>query len=196
MKIDKLINNLFKESSGSGIILHEVISRSEKYNQAYEQWENSERQQFQVKEIHKAYSLKLLDVENSNLPIHILETSGSNGFAIGYNSKTFQPLQFQYMFDFIAQRTHEIGYKYMNSDATIVEKVNGKMELREKHYLKPRIKDLETPRAQLFGNILIEHVMINDVPNYISVQANTYHGRSYAPAQQFTVLFDALFSHS
>ncbi|MEQ8535197.1 MAG: hypothetical protein RIB86_25295, partial [Imperialibacter sp.] len=101
--------------------------------------------------------------------------------------------EFQFLFDYLAEISKTLGYRQVNSDVTITEK-NDTIETREKHYLKPPIGTADQLSKQLFGNILVEYIMIDDQPSYIKLLANIYFDRQYEPAEDHRELISHLFS--
>ena len=187
---DQVYKQLFgKPSEGPKILVHEVISRTGKYLEQYHERVQSDDFKDLAKKVYSSYILKQQDIEN--LPsILLLESSHANGFALSYHEEV-NVNDFRYLFDWLYERTKTLDYKLANSDLTVVEK-NGVIEAKEKHYLKPRVGK-EKIIDQQYGNILIEHIAIDDVPSYIKYTANIYSDRNYHEALKFDKLAEYLF---
>jgi hypothetical protein len=59
------------------------------------------------------------------------------------------------------------------------------------YFLKPEIKaeDFDNPPIkQLYGNIMLERVLLNNQPQYLKIQANIYNDRYYQNALPFNDL--------
>ena len=187
---DQVYKQLFgKPSEGPKILVHEVIDRSEKYLEQYNERVQSDDFKDLAKKVYSSYILKQQDIEK--LPsVLLLESSLANGFAISYHEDVDMN-DFRYLFDWLNDRTKTLDYKLANSDLTVVEK-NGVIESKEKHYLKPLVGK-EKIMDQQYGNILIEHIAIDDVPSYIKYTANIYSDRKYQEALKFDKLAEYLF---
>ncbi len=187
---DQVYRQLFgKPSGGPKILVNEVIDRGEKYLAAYNHRIQSEAFKDLAKGIYSSYILKQQAIDK--LPaIHLLTSPNANGFAISYHEE-IEVHDFQYLFDWLYDRTKALDYKLANSDRSVIEK-NGVIESKEKHYLKPRVGN-EKIIDQQYGNILIEHIAIDDVPSLIKYTANTYNDRKYQEALKFDNLAEYLF---
>ena len=187
---DQVYKQLFgKPSEGPKILVNEVIDRSEKYLKEYDERTQSADFRSLAKDVYSSYLLKQQAIDK--LPsVHLLISPHANGFAISYHEEIEVP-DFQFLFDWLMKRTISLDYKLANSDLMVVEK-NTVIESKEKHYLKPRVGNGKIIDQQ-YGNILIEHIAVNDVPNYIKYTANIYSDRKYSEAQEFDKLAEYLF---
>tara|TARA_Y100001972_G_scaffold129111_2_gene194247 strand:+ start:3697 stop:4290 length:594 start_codon:yes stop_codon:yes gene_type:complete len=187
---DQVYRQLFgKQSKGPKILVHEVIDRSEKYLNAYNERIQSDDFKELAKDVYSSYVLKQQAIDK--LPsIHLLISQHANGFAISYH-EDIGTIDFKFLFDWLSERTRSLDYKLANSDLTVVEK-NGVIESKEKHYLKPRVGN-EKIIDQQYGNILIEYIAIDDVPSYVKYTANIYSDRKYQKALEFDKLAEYLF---
>ncbi len=188
---ESVYNKVFKRNSPANkVILHEVIKRSSKYHESFNQWKNSARADSFLQHVSKAYEFKKMKIRDE-LEVHVLDSDYSNGFAITYNPY-IDINHFQYFFDLLAERVNGAGYFYSNSDLMISEKINY-LEAKEKHYLKPRQEKIVNPIVQKYGNVLIEYVKIDDKPSFIRLMANIYSDRLYEKAYDFSDLIQILF---
>ncbi len=189
---EQLYHKLFKSGGNdSSRILHEVIARSQKYLDGYGRWKSSEGQSKIIADFSRSYHFKKSGIENDP-NVHVFSSPSSNGFALSY-SPAYSKQEFQYLFDHLAEKSKELGYRMVNSDVKITEK-NGSIETREKHYLKPPTFGSEGLTKQFYGNILIEHVLINDQPSYIKLLANIYSDRQYEEPESHRELITHLFA--
>ena len=191
--IQNLIDKLFPQKLGDNkVVLNDVIQRSENFTKKYQQWVNDSSEKM-LSEIEKSYQEKLLKQENSGVDVHLLHSKYSNGIAISYNEKYFTNEEFAYLFDLLADKLKELEkYRKVNSDYMIREKKTF-IETKEKHYLKPVIPKGAEVADQQFGNILIEHILIDDKPNYIKLMANVYSDSLYSEPKEFETLLSYVF---
>lgn len=189
---DQVYEKLFpKKEQKSRVLVHELIKRSDHYLKKYQKWTSSPSHSDSLKTIATAYYLKAKGVAQEP-EVHILNSRYSNGFAVSFQEGEMDHQEFQYLFDWLADTVEQIGYKRSNSDVTIMDKGNY-IETREKHYLKP-VLGSEIPTDQRYGNILIEHILIDGKPSFLKLVANIYSDRSYSEADSFESLAEYLFA--
>ncbi|MEQ9301158.1 MAG: hypothetical protein RIF33_21460 [Cyclobacteriaceae bacterium] len=188
---EDLYQRLFTKQQKQPQLSHEVIRRSDKYSEGYRQWCQQNRLPEYLDKYQKGYHYKKLKIQSS-YDVHLFTSSMANGFALSYNLE-IAPIEFQYLFDYLAERVLTLKYKKANSDIMISEK-GEIIETKEKHYLKPVSASDATKVEQHYGNVLIEYIRIDDQPSYIKVMASTYADQLYAAPLDFDELVDYLFS--
>lgn len=190
---DKIIQSLFpqKQANGPGVLFREVISRRSKFTVAYDEWVQDGSASRMLHEVAHAYYLKKANI-NSGLNVHTLSSAYANGFAITY-SPLYQPLDFEFLFDYFKEEVLQLGYKLTNSDRQIREK-HDYIETVDKHYLKPPIQIVPGELCdQMYGNVLLEFVKINDAPSYLKLQVSIYSDRLYTKALSFDDFLSKIF---
>ncbi len=187
-----IFDNLFPQKlADNKVVLNDIIDRSEAYTERYHNWlAESAKKCFE--EIETGYQEKLLKKENSEVNVHLLHSKYSNGIAISYDENIHSKEEFSFIFDEIADKISRLEeYKKVNSDFIIKEKKTF-IETKEKHYLKPIITKNDPIADQQFGNILIEHILIDDKPNHIKLMANVYSDSLYKEPKQFENLISII----
>jgi hypothetical protein len=188
---ENIFKKLFPEGNNSRkTILHEVISRKKSESENYQNWLKSEKKDKQLAEIMSAYTLRKHDI-STRFTILLHTSEYSNGFALTYNDY-FSESEFRFIFDYFRDKVLKMNYRLANSDRKIKEKDNY-IETIEKHYLKPPLTAPNQVSDQLYGNIMIEHISINDKPDYIKILANVYSDRNFLPARNFDEFIEKLF---
>lgn len=188
---DQIFEKLFTGKPKNELISFERLDRSSDYLAQYQHWVQSDRPMEFLARVADSYHLKQND-QVGNPDVHLFTSSQSNGFAISYNDRLNQN-EFQFFFDWLAERVAAMDYKKSNSDSTVSIK-NDRLEQVEKHYMKPIQTGDGPPYDQFFGNILIEYILIDDRPSYLKFVANTYSDRSYNKAISFDELVRFLFT--
>lgn len=193
---DKIINKIFTgQGSPKKPEIREVINRSSKDIALFNRWKNSSTCKELIQQIAQAYYYKKTDI-NDDINIHLFNSPYANGFAI-----TYQPIinkkEFQYLFDFFKDQVLGMDYKLVDSDRCTTDKGDF-VEIKEKHFLKPVLKREQKNNPyvlsrQLYGNILLEHVVINNTPSYIKVLANIYSDSMYEEAMDYDDFITNLF---
>ncbi|MFH6985965.1 hypothetical protein [Marinoscillum luteum] len=188
---DQVYQKLFsKPETSNEVLVYEPISRNEHYSESYAFWLHSVNHKKLIRQVAESYLLKQNNLVGEP-DVHLLSTSLSNGFAISFNEE-IDKKEFQFFFDWLGEKVEALPYKRSNSDVTITDKGNV-IESKEKHYFKPIQQSQEAPLDQQFGNILIEHISIDNRPSFIKLVANTYNDRMYKNPDSFEVLAKYLF---
>ncbi len=188
---DDLYRKLFTKAARSSQITHEVLKRSERYEQAYQEWCEQPQLTEYLDKYQKGYHYKMLKVRSS-YDVHLFQSSLANGFALSYNPDISKQ-DFQFLFEHFARKTHALEYKQANADTMITDKGEF-IETKEKYYFKPISHSGSTKVQQHYGNILIEHILVNDKPSYIKVMASVYSDQLYAAPLEHSELVDYLFT--
>lgn len=187
---DNLYKKLFaQKSSHNPKIYSDVIERNSKYRFQYDEWKESSKPSELIALYSRSYYLKQTGIQNDP-EVHLFTSQAANGFALTY-SPLLSREEFQYLFDWLADKVKLLGYRLVNSDVQITEKPEF-METKEKHYLKPPLGSFDSATDQFYGNILVEYVMVNDEPGYIKLLANTYSDRLYLEPRPHSELINYL----
>lgn len=190
---DDVFKKLFPEKRvASNELIHETLERNERELESFGKWASSEESVHLMAEVYNSYQLKKKGI-TAQLDVHLLETPYSNGFAISFNQEKTKE-EFRNLFDLFKEKTLDFGYKLAQKDRRIIDRETYE-EVIEKWYLKPQAEPLEKNKFnQLYGNILIEYVMIDRKPSYIKLMANIYQDRMYSHALAFDELIEKLFT--
>lgn len=191
---DKITEKLFPKKSGGTTQVRELMQRSEKDQQAYEQWRESNDKQQLLQEIAQAYYYKKTNIR-SEIDVHILNMPAANGFAVTYHP-SIQEKHFQHLLDYLKERVMLLGYRLVNNDRRMAEKPNY-VETTEHYYLKPPInaESMEKlPIDQRFGNVSLSQVFIDNRPSFLKVLVSIYSDRLYQDALHFDDFVTHLFA--
>jgi hypothetical protein len=194
---DKLVEKIFpaKLKGDPTTIVHEIIRRSDREKQEYQKWKEREDSNQWLKEIEQAYHYKKTQIR-STIDVHLFSSNGANGFAVTYHP-SMNKKDFQHLFDFFKEQTLGMGYRVASSDRRIADRGNF-IETKDKYYLKPPLNaaDLDSVPIlcdQLYGNVLIEQILVNDKPSYIKLLVSFYSDRMYKEARSYDEFIERLF---
>lgn len=188
---DDVVGKLFGKQPSKSAYIHELLERSEKELDSYQNWLNSEEKGAVLHEVERGYYFKKQGIL-SQIDVHLLESKYANGFAVSYSDEIGKE-NFRHLFDYLKDQVLKFGYKIAQSDRRILDKESHE-ETIEKWYLKPISDELETKIInQRYGNVLIEKIDIDRKPSYIKFVANVYQDRQYTIAEPFQDLFDKVF---
>lgn len=186
---DQVYQKLFPNKT-SGPILHQVLKRSQSFIDQYELWKSSALPNDLLQEIAESIRLKQEGIIKTP-GVHQFTGEYSNGIAVTYDPE-IDKMHFQFLFDYLAEKVKELGYRTSISDLIVSEK-KSYIESKEKHYLKIKPAD-KTPIDQKYGNITIEFISIDEVPSFIRLMAHAYNDRLYKKPENFEDLAKYLLS--
>ncbi|PZX51872.1 hypothetical protein LV84_03631 [Algoriphagus ratkowskyi] len=187
--LDDLFNKVFKSSEKSPVTHKEnVVIKLEEIANATS-WMNSKEGAETFKLISKSYHFKTIQIEDKP-QTHILDSKYARGFAITYE----EPLDeqtFSLLFLAFAQRVLALGYRKVSLDRKM-EEINEQVKITDKYYFKPPIVELAANEliSQLYGNVAIEKVSMNNQPNYLKVLVTFYSDRLYHDPKPFDHFLD------
>lgn len=178
---DQIYSRLFRRKKSSLVYIQEVIKRSTSFAERFNAWKTSDTCSDILNDIWQSYFWKQRGIDKDP-NVSILNSTYSNGFAISYTPEIEQN-NFQYLFDYLADRVKGLGYLLVVSRVTMKDH-GDEVETTEMHYLKPKPTFIE-PIDQRYGNVQIEFKKYNDEPSRIKVLANTYPNRKYKSPENF-----------
>lgn len=190
--LDDLFNKVFKASGKSPMNLKENFVLKDSEIQEAEDWISGEEGQVLLARLYKNYHFKKAQI-NEYPQVHIFDSRYAKGFAITFE-EPFTPKTFSRVFLAFARRVLALGYQQVSLDRKM-EEVNEQVKVTEKFYFKP---PLQMPAegeliSQLYGNIAIEKVSVNNQPNYLKFLATFYSDRLYQDPKPFDLMLDRLF---
>lgn len=155
-------------------------------------WIDSEESERLFALVYKNYHFKRTQI-NAHPQVHILESPYANGFAVTYE-EPFDLKSFSRLFLAFSRRVLALGYEQVSLDRKF-EEINEQVKVTEKFYFKP---PLQLPVegeliSQLYGNVALEKVSVNNKPSYIKLLATVYSDRLYQDAKPFDLLMDRIF---
>jgi hypothetical protein len=189
--IEDVLGKLFPKKS-SPVNIKENFTQTESEKENTDSWLASDEGESLIKLVFKNYHFKKSGI-NAHPEIHILNSPYANGFAISYespfNEKTFSQLFFAF-----GRRMLDLGYQRVSLDRKI-EEIQEIVRTTEKQYFKPPLNtaDLTQKIDQLFGNVSIEKVSVNDKPSYLKILVTVYSDHLYRPAKPFDLFVEELF---
>ena len=191
---DQVWQKLFPSKETVPLQMKENFTLKDKEVQELEDWIHSEAATSLFSLIYRNYHFKRTQI-NESPEVHLFTSSYANGFAISYEA----PLDlssFSLLFLGLSRRVLALGYQQVSLDRKL-EEINEQVKQTEKFYFKPPLQMPQEgePITQLYGNISLEKVSINNTPSYIKLLAAIYSDRNYQEAKPFDELMDKLFEH-
>ena len=157
-----------------------------------ESWIKSEGSSQLFSLIYKNYHFKRAGID-AHPQVHILDSPYANGIALTYE-EPFDLKSFTRLFLGFSQRILALGYEQVSLDRKF-EEINDQVKVTEKFYFKP---PMQLPVkgeliSQLYGNVALEKVSIDNKPSFIKLLATVYSDRLYQDAKPFDQLMDRIF---
>jgi hypothetical protein len=193
---DELFKKMFGPSDKSPMKVRENFVVRESDHEDLAQWMDSEEYRNFLALIYKNYHFKRTGI-NDSPQVHILDSPYANGFAVIYE-EPFDEKVFSRLFLAFSQRVLALGYEQVSLDRKL-EEINDQVKVTEKFYFKPPIQILAEGEliSQLYGNVSLEKVSVNNKPSFIKLLATVYSDRLYQDAKPFDQLMDRIFeTHS
>ena len=190
---DDLLKKIFPNREGNPpLSVKENFSLKEKDFQDLEEWNKSEESKALFALVYKNYHYKRAQI-NDTPEVHVFTSAYANGFALSFGPP-LDSNSFSLLFLGLSRRIIALGYEQVSLDRKL-EEVNEQVKETEKFYFKP---PLQLPQegeliSQLYGNISLEKIRINQQPSYFKLLASVYSDRLYYDAKPFDDLMDRLF---
>jgi|UniRef100_UPI0040485D6C hypothetical protein len=193
---DDLLKKIFPaRGSHQPLSVKENFLLKDKDLQDVEVWDHSEASKVLYDLVYRNYHYKRAQI-NESPEVHVFSSVYANGFALSYGP----PLDvnsFSLLFLGLSRRIIALGYEQVSLDRKL-EEVNEQVKETEKFYFKP---PLQMPQegaliSQLYGNISLEKIRINQQPSYFKLLAAVYSDRLYHDAKPFDELMDRLFERT
>jgi hypothetical protein len=190
--LDDLFKKVFNPSEKSPMRVRENFAIKDVEQNDINQWIESEESAQLFALVYKNYHFKRTGI-NGQPQVHIFDSPYANGFAVTYENP-FNAKSFSRLFLAFSQRLLALGYEQVSLDRKF-EEINDRVKVTEKFYFKPPIQLPAEGEliSQLYGNVSLEKVTIDNEPSYIKLLATVYSDRLYQDAKPFDQLMDGIF---
>ncbi|MFD2033326.1 hypothetical protein ACFSKL_00915 [Belliella marina] len=191
--IDDIIGKIFPNKK-SPIKHRENFTQSHDAEEYTRQWLGSEEGKFLMDLVQKNYHFKTSGM-NAAPEVHILNSPYANGFAVSYESP-FDPKSFSQLFFAFGQRMLDLGYQKISLDRKI-EEINDDVKTTEKQYFKPPMGSVDISKRidQLYGNVSVEKVSVNEKPSFLKILVTVYSDHLYSKARPFEQFIEDIFEN-
>jgi hypothetical protein len=187
---DDIIQKIFAhQKPDKPLEMLESVKRTQKEEIQYNKWIQSNEARSALLKISEAVELKRLGEKNVKPQVIIAESNYANALSIIFNNRDDEAIS-RLLMDYFKEVILSINYRLQINERKLKETQNS-VQLKEMYFLKPDIKaeDFNNPPIkQLYGNIIIERVLLNNQPQYLKIQANIYNDRYYQTALPFNDL--------
>lgn len=189
---DEIIQKVFAhQKSDKPLEMLESVKRSIKEEIQYNKWIQSNEARSALVKISESIELKRLGGKDVKPQVILSESNYANALSIIFNNRDDEAIS-RLLMDYFKEVILSINYRLQVSERKIKENQNS-VQVKEMYFLKPEIKvdDFDNPPIkQLYGNIILERVLLNNQPQYLKIQANVYNDRFYQNALPFNDLLN------
>jgi len=183
-KIKTLLSSS-EQSSPTQPAVHEIISRTDSFKEAYEVWKNGPIHKRLLNWIAEEYNTYRLDKNPIHKGIDFLSTNSTKGVAIHFDDVDYTREDAFFLFDYFKEKICTRNYRTQVSDTRTYSK-NTWVETVERHYLKPRpVYDEHGKIDQSFGNITILLTLRDDKVYNLKLSATAYQDRLFNAEEGF-----------
>ncbi|MEQ8910651.1 MAG: hypothetical protein RIC95_15750 [Vicingaceae bacterium] len=195
--IDRLLQELFPEkdkgkSPIKEVLVREMIKRSQVFAQDYKVWKEQDMHLGLLAHVNENRHLRLA---NPDAQVNYFRYTHhlSNGFYF-HGEDPWNSNDYQFFVQHLIDLLKGEEYRLNNATKEVVEE-NGQLKTVEHFYLKPGLKfRRERPYQQLFGNIEIEHRMVEEETNLVKLMAHVYQDRNFQEPLEFDDLMQKIFT--
>jgi hypothetical protein len=189
---DDLFGKIFKNSAKTPVKHKENYAVKEADLEEIDRWMETDEAAALFDKVYRSYHLKRTGI-NESPQVHLFQSPYANGFAVTFEPP-FTAETFSKLFLAFSRRILALGYKQVSLDRKM-EEINNQVKTTEKFYLKP---PLQAPAeneliSQLFGNVSIEKISVDNKPSYLKLLVTVYSDRLYQNAKPFDQMMDRLF---
>src|SRR5690606_30046529 len=190
--INDLLAKLFWDKK-SNCIYKENFIHSAEGEAGLRQWRESAEGKKVIELIRKHYYVRKGGIKERP-GVHVFSSPYANGFAVTFENpmseKTFSNLFFAF-----GQRMLDLGYYRVSMDRKLQESTDF-VKTTEKQFYKPIFATAVAQKMdQIFGNVSIEKVLINNKPSFLKVLVTVYSDHHYYDAQPFDQYIEKLFDY-
>lgn len=193
--LDDLFKKLFPPTEKQPMNVKENFVLREEEEIDVKQWMDSLEAKELFDLVYKNYHFKRTQI-NETPQVHVFSSPYANGFAVTFEPP-FDQKSFSRLYLAFSRRILDLGYQQVSLDRKF-EEINDQVKLTEKFYFKPplQLPEQGTLISQLYGNISLEKITVDNKPSYIKLLAAIYSDRLYQDAWPFDQLMDRLFQQT
>ena len=160
----------------------------------FSNWKKNQNTSVLLNSLKEDIKNKQLNLQ-TNYEIGLLDLPSAKGIILHHKNEN-EYFNLAFLADLIQEKIKEFGYANYQSKIE-TEELGNEIKVIESHYLKVSIKNLINSEAggqnQLYGNILLENIMVNNQPKYLKILATYYHGRNYSTPLAFSEYLNKVF---
>jgi hypothetical protein len=184
------IRRLFgqKQSPTEGFV-REALERSPRELEAYHAWSSN------LQPVLDWLSEALVPEPPASLrdAVYRLETPSTRGLILRASCPLLHAGQGSHLFDWLGDRMKALGYYRQHADVRSWLHAEGVERVERRHFkARFRYDEAAGKSVQLYGNVTLEHKLLDGLSTEIRLVNHPYHDRAWHPAGGFEELIQAL----
>jgi len=182
----------FKHSQSDPWLVQTPMVRSNEQIQEFNRWKAGPEAQDRLGELLRAYEFHGLGIETP-FRFNKLRSQGAEGLYF-VPSPDWSNLDSSHIYEWICWLPLNLGYVEAHSEQKTnwVNPIAGQREFR---YLKPpKSVNIGNEIPQLFGNLIVERMLIEGKTQWIKIVSQFYQGRPYSQVKPFSEFIDLAFN--
>ena len=189
---DQVFSKIFpspeKVAKGELPVISQPIGRNEKYLKKFQTWLYDGSKDLLIENLKKEIDQSF---HTGSEYITQLSTKGAKGFII-HPGEIFKGVaEAQYLLDYWERRVAGLNYTHYSSHSESFIKRNNVL-MKERYYLKPRVKSFSPPVNQEYGNVLFEMQLLGEELLFLKCLVTFYTGYNYQPPKNYKKLLQVL----
>ena len=187
MPFNEIFNRMFGLEKGRATCTR--LERSHRQKTAYAAWVKAQLYLNWTASFFKSYHYQKSNLQGP-LRVKLIQDTSVRG-AIFFYDPNIGARNFTYLFDFMKDRVHNLGYTLHSCDKLVVRHERYTEEI-EKQTLTPPASDLSGTSLcnQLYGNVLLDYIRVNNHPGYIRFVVNMYNDPYFSKPLPFEDLLE------
>lgn len=165
------------------------LERTQKFKAAYLAWVHEQVYLNWTAPFFKAYHYQKAGMP-SPFRVQLIKEENIKGVVFFYDP-SIGANNFGFLFDLLKDRVQGLGYTLHSCDKLDVRHERYTEQI-EKHLLTPPASDLPGTSLcnQLYGNVLLDYILINKHPGFIKFSVNTYQDSFFSKPLSFDELLE------
>ena len=170
---DDISGKLFPANKKDGV--YEVLTRYKIFMNNYLEWSQKSEFDKLKEDLLSSWELKIKDL-SPPLDMITYFSAYANGFTL-YPGPEDHGNLLSYLMEYIKEKLMDTKYRLVHSTRRMDEKKDG-IEIVEKYYLKPPVS-VKVPYDQMYGNVEIEVLKLNQEEKRLKFLVSVYSDRKY-----------------
>lgn len=175
----------------SEVLVREPIKQNKVFLKNFEEWIYNEMHLSLLNDLkEKRAQRKQQNPQGVNY--FEVQNSTYSGFYF-YGEERWNSSDYSYLVHYFLEQLKKLDYFVANSVREVIEEPE-ELKTTEQFFLKPALKfRKETPYNQLYGNLEIEHKIIDGETKMVKLMSSVYNDQHYNSAMNFDALLNKLF---
>lgn len=195
--LKRLFGDLFGQSSETEMkeetLLKEKIVLTQFFLEEYRQWLQADMH-FGLIDHLKAQREILENRPDADPNYFQFRSAASNGFYF-HGEEPWSNKDYSFLVQYFTEKLIELGYRLNNSSREVVQQQDKLLSSESFYFKLPLASRNKKPIPQYWGNILLEHKLVDERTNYVKLMAHIYSDRNYETAYDFIDLENELVSY-